>query len=92
MCYYLNVHFQGQSVNIILGLPFGVFVSDLLPKQISHNSSHIPQTPHFLDMLNLIITDHEEFLMTQIRRHKCRYTKQSLFINVLYGCYKFYGQ
>jgi len=46
---------------------------------LSHNSSYIPQSLHLLDMLNLTISDGEEFLMTQIRHHKCRYTKQSIF-------------
>jgi hypothetical protein len=46
---------------------------------ISQNSSYIPQSPHLLDMLNLTLSDDEEILMTQIRRHKYRCTKQSLF-------------
>jgi len=46
---------------------------------LSRNSSYVPQSPRLLDMLNLTISDNEEFLITQIRRHECRYTKQSLF-------------
>ena len=74
----VGFHYKNNPRSLFWCIPIGSFATTNM-LILSHNSSYMPQSPHSLDMLNLTISDDEEFLVTQIRRHVCGYTKQSLF-------------
>jgi hypothetical protein len=53
-------HYKNNHRSPFWCIPIGSFATINTPI-LSHNSSYIPQSPNYLDMLNLIISDDEEF-------------------------------